>query len=107
MYQYQRQQIKRRMEEKESQLQAVCREREELKSKLSQLQTLVQGFVGKKAAVTTAAALSLPPIESIGKDPSSAASSTSGASSSFVVVPEEEKGAAENQGEDKLNCRMS
>jgi hypothetical protein len=61
MYQYQRQQIRKRMEEKENQLAEVSLEREELKSKLSQLQSLVTkymtaGGVRPRAANTTAAA---------------------------------------------------
>ncbi|TRY62639.1 hypothetical protein TCAL_00468 [Tigriopus californicus] len=45
IYQYQRQQIKRRMEEKEEQLQQVSREREEFKAKLGQLQSLVTHYL--------------------------------------------------------------
>ena len=45
IYQYQRQQQRRRLEENERQLQIVSRDREDLKSKLSQLQSLVTSFV--------------------------------------------------------------
>ncbi len=54
MYQYQRQQIRKRMEEKERQLAAVSLEREELKGKLGELQSLVTKFMtgggGRKAS---------------------------------------------------------
>lgn len=48
IYQYQRSQQKARLEEKEKQLQTVSRDREELKAKLAQLQSLVTSFVGDK-----------------------------------------------------------
>ena len=73
IYQYQRQQIKKRMEEKESQLQTVSREREELKGKLQKLQTLVTSFMGKQQQQqqqqTAAAGFVTPPaISSTGTD---------------------------------------
>merc|ERR1719510_1891748 len=49
IYQYQRQQIRKRMEEKENQLTAVSLEREELKSKLSRLQSLVTTYMKRGA----------------------------------------------------------
>ena len=49
IYQYQRQQIRKRMEEKESQLTAVSLEREELKSKLTRLQSLVTTYMKRDA----------------------------------------------------------
>ena len=58
MYQYQRQQIKKRMEEKELQLQTVSKEREDLKSKLSELQGLVTHFMAEKGLASPAQALS-------------------------------------------------
>ena len=48
IYQFQRKQQKLRLEEKERQLQSISRDREELKSKLSQLQSLVKGWVHSK-----------------------------------------------------------
>ena len=45
IYQYQRAQQRRRLEENERQLQIVSRDREDLKAKLSQLQSLVTSFV--------------------------------------------------------------
>lgn len=45
IYQYQRQQQRKHLEEKERQLQIVSRDREDLKAKLSQLQHLVTSFV--------------------------------------------------------------
>jgi len=45
IYQYQRAQQKARLDEKERQLQSLSRDREELKSKVDQLQTLVKNFV--------------------------------------------------------------
>ena len=45
IYQYQRQQQRKRLEENERQLQIVSRDREDLKTKLSQLQQLVTSFV--------------------------------------------------------------
>lgn len=54
MYQYQRQQIKKRMEEKEQQLVTVSKEREDLKAKLSQLQTLVTHFMAEKGLASNA-----------------------------------------------------
>lgn len=45
IYQYQRQQQRKRLEENERQLQIVSRDKEDLKSKLSQLQNLVTSFV--------------------------------------------------------------
>ena len=50
IYQYQRQQIRKRMEEKESQLTAVSLEREELKLKLAQLQSLVTTYMRRAAS---------------------------------------------------------
>jgi TolA-binding protein len=48
IYQYQRSQQKARLEEKEKQLQNVSQDREELKSKLAQLQALVTQFVSER-----------------------------------------------------------
>ncbi len=47
IYQYQRSQQRLRLEEKEKQLQAVSRDREDLKVKLAQLQSLVTAYVSK------------------------------------------------------------
>ena len=57
MYQYQRQQIKKRMDEKETQLQTVSKEREDLKAKLAELQTLVTHFMAEKGLATPTQAI--------------------------------------------------
>ena len=51
LYQYQRKQIKKRMEEKEAQLQIVSVEREELKEKVGQLQTLITRYMSNNSAI--------------------------------------------------------
>ena len=54
IYQYQRQQQRRRLEENERQLQIVSRDKEDLKTKLSQLQSLVTSFVQDTPTATAA-----------------------------------------------------
>ena len=56
IYQYQRQQQRRRLEENERQLQIVSRDKEDLKTKLSQLQSLVTSFVQDTPTATATAA---------------------------------------------------
>ena len=53
IYQYQRSQQRLRLDEKEKQLQAVSRDREELKAKLAELQSLVTSFIAQKGSHTT------------------------------------------------------
>ena len=48
LYQYQRAQQRARLDEKERQLQTISRDREELKSKLTQLQSLITGWMNTK-----------------------------------------------------------
>jgi hypothetical protein len=60
IYQYQRQQQRRRLEENERQLQIVSRDKEDLKTKLSQLQLLVTSFVQDAPSTTTASRVTGP-----------------------------------------------
>ena len=60
IYQYQRQQQRRRLEENERQLQIVSRDKEDLKTKLSQLQSLVTSFVQDTPTTTAAATTATP-----------------------------------------------
>ncbi len=101
IYQYQRQQIKLRMEEKERQLQLVSREREELKTKLAQVQALFTSFLQEKGAMVpasavaaianSAAAAATAAAEAKTASSSSKTSSSASSTSSYVLIEEQQR----------------